>query len=202
MARLCIRIAPNEHPTDASLNALRTHEGDVVCLVDDTHVFSHAELNNGQYRIIDVPGVPQENLVHLVRHEEGLQGQMTKRRMVKIDLAATPMLPPLTAPILTLIAHRDEALTEARMARRRADEAANDVSRHLSFAQLASRSGLMETENRERENAAEAQIMVDQAEADERAATAQALSRAAHPLLAAYVREAVLAIDSITRVEV
>jgi hypothetical protein len=30
MARLCIRIAPNDHPTDASLTPLRTRPGDIV----------------------------------------------------------------------------------------------------------------------------------------------------------------------------
>lgn len=85
MARLCIRIAPNDHPTDPTLTPLRTQEGDVVCLVDDSHVFSHAELNNGQYRIIDLPGVPQEDLLHLVTPVDDGDGKMLKRRAVELD---------------------------------------------------------------------------------------------------------------------
>lgn len=87
MATLCIRITPNDHPTDPSLTPLRTNEGDVVCLVDDDHVFSVAELNCGQYKMLDVPGVPQEELVHLVAHVEDAEGKMVKRRSVGIDKA-------------------------------------------------------------------------------------------------------------------
>lgn len=87
MARLCIRIAPNDHPTDSTLTPMRTQEGDVVCLVDDSHVFSVAEMNNGQYKILDVPGVTQEELVHLVQHEEDGEGKITKRRTQALDTA-------------------------------------------------------------------------------------------------------------------
>lgn len=85
MARLCIRITPNDHPTDPSLTPLRTNEGDVVCLVDDTHVFSQAELNCGHYRIIDVPGVPQDDLLDLVEHAVDAEGNMVKRRVKTLD---------------------------------------------------------------------------------------------------------------------
>ena len=88
MARLCIRIAPNAHPTDPLLDALRTQEGDVVCLVDDGHVFSQAELTNGQYRILNLPGVPQEDLVHLVTPVEDTEGTMVKRRAHSLDPVA------------------------------------------------------------------------------------------------------------------
>ena len=47
MARLCVRILANDHPTDPALTPMRTNLGDVVCIQDDGHVFSHAELNNG-----------------------------------------------------------------------------------------------------------------------------------------------------------
>lgn len=88
MARLCIRLTPNPNPSDPSLDVFRTQAGDVVCLVDDNHVFSHAELNNGHYRILDVPGVPQEDLVHLVTPVEGADGTMLKRRAQSLDPAA------------------------------------------------------------------------------------------------------------------
>jgi hypothetical protein len=58
----------------------------VVELVDDGHVFSFAELNNGHYRMLDVPGVPQEELVHLKAHVEDAQGRMTKRRAQALDI--------------------------------------------------------------------------------------------------------------------
>ena len=85
MARLCVRVTNNDHPTDPTLTPLRTNEGDVVCLVDDDHVFSFAELNNGHYRIIDVPGVPQEDLAHLVESLDDAEGRLIKRRTKMLD---------------------------------------------------------------------------------------------------------------------
>jgi hypothetical protein len=85
MARLCVRIAANDHPTDAALNDLRTHEGDVVVVMPDTHQFSQAELTNGQYRILDLPGVPEEEMSYLMAPIEDGAGTMTKRRAVKLD---------------------------------------------------------------------------------------------------------------------
>lgn len=85
MARLCIRITNNDHPTDPSLTPLRTNEGDVVCLVDDGHVFSAAELVCGHYRIVDLPGVRQEDLLDLVEHAEDAEGKMVKRRVKNLD---------------------------------------------------------------------------------------------------------------------
>ena len=87
MARLCIRLTNNDHPTDPTLTPLRTNEGDVVCLVDDGHVFSFAELNNGHYKIMDVPDATQEDLVHLVASVEDADGTMVKRRNLEIDTA-------------------------------------------------------------------------------------------------------------------
>ena len=86
MARLCVRIAPNNHPADANLDALRTQPGDVVCIVDDDHVFSSAELNCGQYKIIDVPDVPQEDLAYLVTSVYDAEQKLVSRRAVKLEL--------------------------------------------------------------------------------------------------------------------
>ena len=88
MARLCIRIAANNHPTNAALTPLRTRPGDVVALVDDGHVFSDCERNNGQYRIIDLPGVPQEDLVHLVTPRFDANNVMTRRYNQTLDISA------------------------------------------------------------------------------------------------------------------
>lgn len=88
MARLCIRIAPNNHPTDPSLDVMRTQLGDVVCIVDDGHIFSSAELNSGQYRIVDVPGVSQEELIYLCAHVDDAEGKMIRRRAVTLDADA------------------------------------------------------------------------------------------------------------------
>lgn len=87
MAKLCIRITPNPNATDPSLDALRTQEGDVVCIVGDGHVFSHAELTCGQYRILDLPGVPEVELIHLVESRTDANGTMIARRTQALDLA-------------------------------------------------------------------------------------------------------------------
>jgi len=89
MARLCIRVAPNDHPTDPELNKLRTQPGDVVCIVNDDHQFSQGELNCGQYRIIDVPGVPQIELIYLCKqHVDDVEGNPIQRRLWSLDAAA------------------------------------------------------------------------------------------------------------------
>jgi len=66
MARLCIRIADNKHPTDPDLDAFRTQINEVVCVTEDGHKFSEAELNCGQYKFIDVNGVAQADLIYLI----------------------------------------------------------------------------------------------------------------------------------------
>ena len=90
MARLCIRIAPNSHPTDPTLDAMRTQMGDVVCVVDDHHQFSKGELECGQYRVIDMPGVAQVELNHLVASafDPGDESKMLRRRAVTLDAIA------------------------------------------------------------------------------------------------------------------
>ena len=87
MARLCIRILPNDHPTDAALTPMRTRLGDVVCVVDDSHQFSFAELNNGHYRIIDVPDVPQEDLIYLCEAIKNAEDDMIARRKWTLSIA-------------------------------------------------------------------------------------------------------------------
>lgn len=86
MATLCIRIAPNNNPTDAKLDALRTQIGDVVCIVEDGHKFSSGELNCGQYKFVDVPGVPQVDLIYLIDSVEDADGQMIMRRAKTLDV--------------------------------------------------------------------------------------------------------------------
>jgi hypothetical protein len=85
MARLCIRILSNDHPSDASLTPMRTNLGDVVSVHDDDHVFSFAELNCGHYRIIDLPGVPEMDLLSLVESKKDVDGRMIARRLVGLD---------------------------------------------------------------------------------------------------------------------
>lgn len=79
MARLCVRVAPNDHPTDPTLNALRSQPGDVVCVVEDDHQFSAGELNCGQYRFIDVPG-PASDYSNLVDVVTDASGAITAKR--------------------------------------------------------------------------------------------------------------------------
>lgn len=65
MARLCIRVTANDHPTNAALTPLRMRPGDVVEIKPDGWEWCKGELNCGQYRFIDVPGVAEGDLVHL-----------------------------------------------------------------------------------------------------------------------------------------
>ena len=65
MARLLIRTAANNHPTNAALTPLRTRPGDIVEIKPDGWEWRSGELNSGQYRAVDVPGVNESSLVHL-----------------------------------------------------------------------------------------------------------------------------------------
>ena len=85
MAKLCIRIQPNNHPTDSDKDILRTQPGDVVDICEDNHQWSFAELNCGQYRFIDLPGVPSEQLAHLKNPAYDADGKMIAKRAVTLD---------------------------------------------------------------------------------------------------------------------
>lgn len=86
MARLCIRITPNNNPSDPSLDVMRTQLGDVVCIKEDGHVFSKGELDCGHYRIIDVPGVSAGALVSLTTSKFDATGAiMTALRSFTLD---------------------------------------------------------------------------------------------------------------------
>ena len=88
MANLCIRIVPNAHPTDPSLDPFRTQEGDVVAVTDDAHVFSVGELTCGQYRFIRVPGVSQADLIYLIESVYAADdATLLRRRKVSLDAA-------------------------------------------------------------------------------------------------------------------
>lgn len=84
MARLCIRIVPNNHPTDPSLDVLRTQEGDVVEICGDDHKWSEAELNCGQYKFVDVEGKP-EDYEYLKASVYDVDEKMIARRAVTLD---------------------------------------------------------------------------------------------------------------------
>lgn len=85
MARVVIRIQPNDHPTDAALTPLRTRLGDIVEILEDGHVFSASELSCGHYRVVDIPGVAAASLADLVQAAFDGQGRMTKRRAFTLD---------------------------------------------------------------------------------------------------------------------
>jgi hypothetical protein len=87
MARLCIRIAPNDHPTDAALTPLRTRPGDIVEMKEDGWVWRPGELNCGQYRFVDVPGVSEATLAHLMAARFDANGVMTHRKDMTLDIA-------------------------------------------------------------------------------------------------------------------
>jgi len=90
MARLCIRITPNPNTTDPSLDVMRPQAGDVVCVVENGHVFSKAELGCGHYRIIDVPGATQAAMIGLIESsfsaDEGTMLRVRKRGLDAIAL--------------------------------------------------------------------------------------------------------------------
>jgi hypothetical protein len=88
MARLCVRIADNAHPTDPKLTPLRTQPGDVVCVVEDDHQFSKSELSNGQYLIVDVPGVPEPQLAYLTGSTFDKDGFLVAKRAKALDVPA------------------------------------------------------------------------------------------------------------------
>ena len=100
MARVIIRILDNAHPTDAALTLLRTQIGDVISVVDDGHVFSPAELNCGQYRVIDVIGATQEQLTDFVAARVDASGLITRKRDKSID--ASVILSPQWAGITSV----------------------------------------------------------------------------------------------------
>lgn len=88
MARLCVRIKPNGNNVNPELDKWRTQLGDVVCIVEDGHVFSERELNCGQYRFIDVPGVPVEDLLLLVLPSIDANEQSSSIRDLALDFSA------------------------------------------------------------------------------------------------------------------
>lgn len=56
----------------------------MVCIVEDGHVFTPHELACGHYRIIDLPGVPPQEVIHLCEHEE-VYGRIVARRVRGLD---------------------------------------------------------------------------------------------------------------------
>ncbi len=93
MAVLCVRVADNRHPTDPSLDALRTQPGDVVEVVADGHAFSAGELGCGQYRFVSVPGVDPAEFDHL-REPAMAKDEVTMLglRRLRLDIAQMPAL--------------------------------------------------------------------------------------------------------------
>jgi hypothetical protein len=81
MPKVCIRIVANPNPTDPSMDVLRTQLGDIVCIMEDSHVWSAAELNCGQYKFITVTGATTEELLNLVESVFAAdESTMLKRR--------------------------------------------------------------------------------------------------------------------------
>jgi hypothetical protein len=86
MARLCVRIRSNSH-RDPDLNVMRTQEGDVVEIQEDGHAWSPAELACGEYRFLDVPGVPAADLAALVAPVVDVDQRVVRRRAATLDAA-------------------------------------------------------------------------------------------------------------------
>lgn len=84
MARLVVRITDNSHP-DPEVNKLRTQIGDVVEVCEDGHWFSDGEVKSGQYRIVEVPGVPASAFVNLQEADMNAAGDMFRRRKLALN---------------------------------------------------------------------------------------------------------------------
>lgn len=123
MARLCVRVAEKYAPGDPN-SILGTNPGDVVCIVDDDHKFSDCEMLSGQYRIIDMPGIPQDKLIYLCEHAEDADGAMIRRRVRTIALAADLKLPELPKDAATAALTRDQLLKQADAALQAGDKQA------------------------------------------------------------------------------
>lgn len=92
MVVACIQVAPNNHPTDPTLDPMRFQVGDVVSVVEDGHVFSEAEKNCGSYRFVTVTGAAANDLDPLVaeRMEDDI---VLARRNLTLDSMALENLP-------------------------------------------------------------------------------------------------------------
>lgn len=174
MARLVVRIQDKYAPGDKN-TVFGTNPGDVVCIVDDDHQFSYCELNNGHYRIIDVPGVPQEKLIYLCDHLEDKEGQMIQRRIRAVDHKADVKLPEITKDVQAALDAKSVALDEVDVKQAEADRLANIVVTDKSVV----------------DDYAAAKLAVEDA-------VALVAVIDADPSLADYVANAVAAVDAIT----
>lgn len=84
MARLVVRISDNSHP-DPAINLLRTQIGDVVEVCEDGHWFSDGEVKCGQYRIVEVPGVPAAAFAHLKEADMDASENIVRRRKLALN---------------------------------------------------------------------------------------------------------------------
>ena len=84
MARLVVRISDNSHP-DPVMNLLRTQIGDVVEVCEDGHWFSDGEVHCGQYRIVEVPGVPASAFAHLQEADTDADENIVRRRKLALN---------------------------------------------------------------------------------------------------------------------
>lgn len=86
MARLLVHlhspVPTGDEKYDAHVAANHPRAGDIVSIVEDDHVFSRIEMTNGQYHVIDVPGVAMQDLAHLNEtHVDEKRGVPTGRRV-------------------------------------------------------------------------------------------------------------------------
>lgn len=114
MARLCIRILANNHPTDPLLDMLRTQIGDVVSIQEDGHVWSQGELRCGQYRFLDIPGVPQADLISLIESVFDAKDESVLIRVRARTLNAAVLMSPAWKTRTTATKAQLDALTVAR----------------------------------------------------------------------------------------
>ncbi len=81
MARLCIRKLAKP-----VVSTLSSQAGDVICVVEDGHEFTTAELTNGHYRIIDVAGVSASEFANLIASSFNANGTLFRLRAVGLNV--------------------------------------------------------------------------------------------------------------------
>lgn len=68
--------------------------GDVICVVDDKHVFSDLERKSPKWRILDIPDINKEDMYALIMPERDpntTNKALVRKRNASLDLAALPI---------------------------------------------------------------------------------------------------------------
>lgn len=88
MAELLIRVRDKESHPDPYVDVQRSKRGDVIVACPDGWNWSHEERTNPDWRIVRIPGLPQDEVDALVAPESGDRrlNPMLRRRAHSFDL--------------------------------------------------------------------------------------------------------------------